>query len=187
MGKKGIAHITIYWMSSFLLSPAPNPPSTLLQSDLQPSKSAYMDHMYFGFLCLLVSTWVCPIRSLNRRLETGRRVWSEYFPLTPALEGCFGPAVSLNGRSLLLSRKHTPENSLSFWILVTLPSPCPISLRMVTALLLLALDSWIIHCGSLRLYQIKLVPLLINPSQIILTGVKHLFQSKPWLIQRRWT
>lgn len=73
-------------MSSSLLSPALNPLFTLHQSALHPRKSDHMDHMHFGLLRPLISTWICPITSLNRRLEGVKseiRVFSPYSPPHP--------------------------------------------------------------------------------------------------------
>lgn len=152
-------------MSSSLLSPALNPLFTLLQSALHPRKSDHMDHMHFGLLRPLISTWICPITSLNRRLEGVKseiRVFSPYSPPTPG--SLLWASCVPQWKSTVPSRKHTPDNSLSFWILVTSPSPCPISLGVVTALLLLALGSWIIHCSSLRLSQtFKISPFVNTP------------------------
>lgn len=154
-------------MSSSLLSPALNPLFTLLQSALHPRKSDHMDHMdhmHFGLLCPLISTWICPIRNLNRRLEGAKseiRVFSPYYPPPGSL---LWASCVPQWKSTVPSRKHTLDLSLSVWILVTSPSPCPISLEMVTALLLLALASWIIHCSSLRLYQtFKISPFVNTP------------------------
>lgn len=159
---------------------APDPLSTLLHSALWPGKSAHIDHINKD----LASTWICSVKILNRRLE-GRKRGPSVLPPAPSLQGWFGPAVSLNRRSLLLSRRPTSHEALS-WILVTSPSPRPISLEVVTALLLLAMGSWTIPRGSLRPHHTFIIsPFVKSPPQIIiLTGMCCLFQLRLWLIQR---
>lgn len=120
----------------FLLSPH----STLLRSALQPGHSAPRGRGNMPF-SPLASSWICPIRSLSRRPEGGRKAKSEDSSLSSLPARLLGAScVPQQKTSACLKETHSAQLSL-LWILVKFPSPCPISAGVVTALVLRALGS----------------------------------------------
>lgn len=116
-------HINVCWMSSLQPPILPQPQIHFLPFPILPGAQPTWDvstGLFQPLACL--PNW-------EPQQETGGREEGEIrvFPSAPFLQACFGPTVSLN-RSVLLSRRPTPHDSLSFLILGTSASLCPISL-----------------------------------------------------------
>lgn len=92
------------------LFPAPNPLSTSSNCSAPQEVSPRKPHA-FGIPLPLISTWICPIRSLSRRREGGKseiRVFSPYSLPGRLLWASCGPQWKITAPS----RRHTPHNSL---------------------------------------------------------------------------
>lgn len=117
---------------------SPKPTFYPLHSTPYPGRNGPTGSRATGLFYPLASSWICPVRSFIRRLEGGGKVRSEYSLLAPSLQGC---SSQLCPSAALPSSQGGPLHTFPFfWILVTFPSPCLISLGVVTALL--ALGSW---------------------------------------------